>query len=52
MAWDPDDADAQRISAAFQRDGLAAALAEAARGHSTATAERLRVIAYSEEFLP
>ena len=52
VAWDPNDADAQRISAAFQRDGLAAALAEAARGHSTATAERLRVMAYSEEFLP
>jgi len=36
VVWDPDDAPAQRISAAFQRDGLAAAFAEAARGECAA----------------
>jgi hypothetical protein len=51
VAWDPEDADAQRISAAFQRDGLAAALAEAAGGHHAAGPTRIRVTAYSEEFL-
>lgn len=52
VAWDPDDADGQRISAAFQRHGLVAALAEAARGPSPAAPQRLRVTAYSEELLP
>jgi hypothetical protein len=51
VAWDPDDADAQRISAAFQREGLAAALAEAARGQRPEPSARLRVTAYSERFL-
>lgn len=32
VAWDPADARAQRISAAFDRGGLLAALAEARRG--------------------
>jgi hypothetical protein len=52
VAWDPDDAAAQRISTAFQRDGLAAAFAEAARGHPAAAPPRLRVTAYREEILP
>jgi len=52
VAWDPDDAAAQRISAAFQRDGLAAALAEGARGLQPAASPRLRVTAYREQFLP
>jgi hypothetical protein len=52
VAWDPDDADAQRISAAFQRDGLAAALAAAAGGRDGAAPPQVRVTAYSEELLP
>ncbi len=52
VVWDPADADAQRISAAFQRDGLAAAFAEAARGERATTPPRLRITAYREEILP
>jgi len=52
VAWDPDDAAAQRISAAFQRDGLAAALAEAAGGHQGSRPAGVRITAYSEELLP
>ena len=52
VVWDRDDATAQRISAAFQRDGLAAAFAEAARGARATATPRLRVTAYREEVLP
>ncbi|MGD0449230.1 MAG: hypothetical protein ABSB36_11615 [Candidatus Dormibacteria bacterium] len=52
VVWDPDDASAQRISAAFQRDGLAAAFAEAAQGERAAAPPRLQVTAYREEVLP
>jgi tRNA U34 5-methylaminomethyl-2-thiouridine-forming methyltransferase MnmC len=52
VAWDPDDADAQRISAAFQRDGLAAAFAQAAGGRRGARPAGVRVTAYSEVLLP
>jgi hypothetical protein len=52
VVWDPDNASAQRISAAFQRDGLAAAFAEAARGARATATPRLRVTAYREEVLP
>jgi hypothetical protein len=52
VVWDPADAAAQRISAAFQRDGLAAAFAEAARGERATAPPRLRVTAYREEVLP
>jgi hypothetical protein len=51
VAWDPDDDAAQRISAAFQREGLAAAFTEAARGRPPASSPRLRVTAYQEQFL-
>jgi hypothetical protein len=52
VAWDPDDATAQRISAAFQRDGLAAAFAEAAREERAVAPPRLHVTAYREQVLP
>jgi hypothetical protein len=52
VAWDPEDADAQRISAAFQREGLAAAFAEAAGSNPAAAPARLRVSAYHEQLLP
>jgi hypothetical protein len=52
VVWDPEDADAQRISAAFQRDGLAAAFTEAAAGHRSAAPPALRVSAYREQLLP
>ncbi|MGA8016574.1 MAG: hypothetical protein WCB85_11725 [Candidatus Dormiibacterota bacterium] len=48
VAWDPEDATAQRISAAFQRGGLAAAFAEASR-NAGAPPPRLRVTSYREE---
>jgi hypothetical protein len=51
VVWDPDDATAQRISAAFQRDGLAAAFAEAASWEATLAEPRLRVTAYREQLL-
>jgi len=49
VAWDPDDALGQRVSAAFQRGGLSAAFAEARRGTGTASPTRLRVTSYREE---
>jgi hypothetical protein len=49
VAWDPQDAAAQLISAAFQRGGLAAAFAQARRGAAPAAPARLRVTAYREE---
>jgi hypothetical protein len=52
VVWDPDDASAQRISAAFQRDGLAAAFNEAATGERAVAEPRLRVTSYREELLP
>jgi hypothetical protein len=52
VVWDPEDADAQRISAAFQREGLAAAFAEVAGGRRRATPPVLRVSSYREQLLP
>lgn len=48
VAWDPDDATSQRISAAFQRGGLAEAFAEASR-NAGPPPPRLRVTSYREE---
>jgi hypothetical protein len=48
VAWDPADATSQRISAAFQRGGLAAAFAQARRT-APAGSPRLRVSSYHEE---
>lgn len=48
VAWDPDDATSQRISAAFQRGRLGAAFAEASRSGPPG-APRLRVTSYREE---
>jgi len=52
VAWDPSDATGQRISAAFQRDGLAAAFAVAAATLRPPAPARLRVSVYREELLP
>jgi hypothetical protein len=52
VVWDPDEATAQRISAVFQRDGLAAAFAAAARGERAVAPPRLHVTAYREQVLP
>ena len=52
VVWDPDHASAQRISAAFQRDGLAAAFIEASTGERAVAEPRLRVTSYREELLP
>ncbi len=51
VAWDPEHGADQRISAAFQRDGLVAALAEAAGDRDGPGPTRVRVTTYSEEFL-
>jgi hypothetical protein len=52
VVWDPEDAGAQRISAAFQREGLAAAFAEAAAVHPPGERARLRVSSFREQLLP
>jgi hypothetical protein len=52
VVWDPDEATAQRISAAFQRDGRPAACAAAARGERAVAPPRLHVTAYREQVLP
>ncbi|MGO8687299.1 MAG: hypothetical protein ACLQT7_09010 [Candidatus Dormibacteria bacterium] len=51
VVGDPEDADA-RISAAFQREGLAAAFAEAASVHPAGASARLRVAPLRRQLLP